>query len=88
MRRLLKFRTWTLRGTTAAEASLVLMAASVALPVLLFAGASWLSYGDTEREYRERVTRTLDLLYVGARATFETQQLVMSNVAGMIDGFS
>jgi signal transduction histidine kinase len=88
VRRLLKFRTWTLRGTTAAEASLVLMAASVALPVLLFAGASWLSYGDTEREYRERVTRTLDLLYVGARATFETQQLVMSNVAGMIDGFS
>ena len=29
--------------------------------------------------------RTLDLLYVGARATFETQQLVVSNVLGLVD---
>ena len=85
MRRLLKLQTWTLRGTTAADASFVLLAATVLVPLLLFAGASWMAYGETQRQYEERVSRTLDLLYVGARATFETQQLVVSNVLGLID---
>jgi signal transduction histidine kinase len=85
VRRLLKLQTWTLRGTTAADASLVLLAATVIVPLLLFVGASWLAYGDTQRQYEERLSRTLDLLYVGARATFETQQLVVSNVLGLID---
>lgn len=85
MRRLLKLQTWTLRGTTAADASFVLLAATVVVPMLLFIGASWLAYGDTKRQYEERLTRTLDLLYVGARATFETQQLIVSNVLGLID---
>ena len=88
MRRLLKLRTWTLRGTTAADASFVLLAATVMVPTLLFLGASWLAYGDTQREYQERLSRTLDLLYVGARATFETQQLVVGNVLGLIDDLS
>jgi signal transduction histidine kinase len=85
VRRLLKLQTWTLRGTTAADASFVLLAATVIVPLLLFVGASWLAYGDTQRQYQERLSRTLDLLYVGARATFETQQLVVSNVLGLID---
>ncbi len=85
MRRLLKLQTWTLRGTTAADASFVLLAATVIVPLLLFVGASWLAYGDTQRQYEERLGRTLDLLYVGARATFETQQLVVSNVLGIIE---
>ena len=88
MRRLLKLQTWTLRGTTAADASFVLLAATIILPLLLFVGASWLAYGDTQRQYEERLRRTLDLLYVGARATFETQQLVVSNVLGLIDDMS
>lgn len=88
MRRLLKLQTWTLRGTTAADASFVLLAATVVVPVLLFIGASWLAYGDTQRQYEERLSRTLDLLYVGARATFETQQLVVGNVMGLIDDLS
>lgn len=88
MRRLLKLQTWTLRGTTAADASFVLLAATVIVPVVLFVGASWLAYGDTQRQYEERLRRTLDLLYVGARATFETQQLVVSNVLGLIDDMS
>ncbi len=88
MRRLLKLQTWTLRGTTAADASFVLLAATVVVPLLLFAGASWMAYGDTQRQYEERISRTLDLLYVGARATFETQQLVVSNVLGLIDNLS
>ena len=85
MRQLLKLQTWTLRGTTAADASFVLLAATIIVPVLLFIGASWLAYGDTKRQYEERLGRTLDLLYVGARATFETQQLVVGNVLGLID---
>ena len=85
MRRLLKLQTWTLRGTTAADASFVLLAATIVVPVLLFVGASWLAYGDTQRQYEERLSRTLDLLYVGARTTFETQQLVVGNVVGLID---
>lgn len=88
MRRLLKLQTWTLRGATAADASFVLLAATVILPLLLFVGASWLAYGDTQRQYEERLRRTLDLLYVGARATFETQRLVVSNVLNIIDDLS
>lgn len=88
MRRLLKLQTWTLRGTTAADASFVLLAATLIVPVMLFAGASWLAYGETQRQYEERLGRTLDLLYVGARATFETQQLVVSNVLSIIDDLS
>ncbi len=57
MRRLLKLQTWTLRGTTAADASFVLLAATVVVPVLLFIGASWLAYGDTQRQYEERLER-------------------------------
>ncbi len=85
MRRLLKLQTWTLRGTTAADASFVLLAATIIVPAMLFAGASWLAYGDTQRQFEERLGRTLDLLYVGARATFETQQLVVSNVLSLVD---
>ena len=85
MRRLLKLQTWTLRGTTAADASFVLLAATLIVPAVLFIGASWLAYGETQRQYEERLGRTLDLLYAGARATFETQQLVVSNVLGLID---
>ncbi len=88
MRRLLKLQTWTLRGTTAADASFVLLAATIIVPVMLFIGASWLAYGETQRQYEERLGRTLDLLYVGARATFETQQLVVSNVLNVIDDLS
>ena len=88
MRRLLKFETWTLRGTTAADASFVLLAATLVVPALLFAGASWLAYGETQRQFEERLSRTLDLLYVGSRATFETQQLIVSNVIGLVDDLS
>ena len=88
MRRLLKFETWTLRGKTAADASFVLLAATLVVPALLFAGASWLAYGETQRQFEERLNRTLDLLYVGSRATFETQQLIVSNVVSLVDDLS
>jgi signal transduction histidine kinase/CheY-like chemotaxis protein len=88
MRRLLKLRTWGLRGTTAAETSLVLVAATLLVPLLLFIGAAWITYDDSQRQAEERLARTLDLLYVNARATFETQALVVSNVREIVDGYS
>ena len=88
MRRMLKLRTWTFRGTTAAEASLVLLAATVVVPVFLFVGASWLTYNDVREQAEERMARTLDLLYVNVATTFETGYLVAANVAEIVDDFS
>ena len=88
MRRLLRLRTWGLRGTTAAETSLVLVAATLLVPLLLFIGAAWVAYDDTQRQAEERMARTLDLLYVNARTTFETQALVVSNVREIVDDYS
>jgi signal transduction histidine kinase/CheY-like chemotaxis protein len=88
MRRLLKLRTWGLRGTTAAETSLVLVAATLLVPLLLFLGAAWVAYDDTQQQAEERMARTLDLLYVNARTTFETQSLVVSNVREIVDDYS
>ena len=88
MRRLLKLRTWGLRGTTAAETSLVLVAATLLVPLLLFIGAAWVAYDDTRRQAEERMARTLDLLYVNVRTTFETDYLVVANIAEMVDDYT
>ena len=88
MRRLLKLRTWGLRSTSAAETSLVLVAATLIVPVLLFAGASWMAYDDTRRQAEERIARTLDLLYVNVRTTFDTDLLVIANIAEIVDDYS
>ncbi len=76
MRRLLQGRTWRLRSSTAAEVSMVLVVATLVVPLLLFAGASWLAYEDTQKQAEERIARTLDLLYVNVRTAFETDYLV------------
>ena len=81
MRRLLKWQTWKLRGTTATETALVLGAATLIVPAVLFAGAGWLAYGETREQVTERMARTLDLLYVNVRTTFETEYLVAANIA-------
>jgi two-component system NtrC family sensor kinase len=88
VRRLLKLRTWGLRGTTAAETSLVLVAATLLVPLLLFIGAAWVAYDDTQRQAEERMARTLDLLYVNVRTTFETDYLVVANIAEMVDDYT
>ncbi len=88
MRRLLKLQTWGMRGTTAAETSMVVVAATLLVPLLLFLGAAWVAYDDTQRQAEERMARTLDLLYTNARTTFETQSLVASNVREIIDDFT
>jgi signal transduction histidine kinase/CheY-like chemotaxis protein len=87
VRRLLNRRVWQGRGS-AAETTMLLAVATLVVPALLFAGASWVAYGEVFRQSRSEMARTLDLLYVGARATFETQQLVVNNVANLVAGYS
>jgi signal transduction histidine kinase len=87
MRRLLKPRTWLLRGTGAAEASMVVAVAALALPILLFIGASWISYRDTQEQSEERIERTLELLYTNVRTTFETEYLVVANVKALLEDY-
>ena len=84
MQRLLNRRVWQGRGT-AAETTMLLAVATLVVPLLLFAGASWLAYGDTFRQAEERIARTLDLLYVTVRAAFETDFLIAANVRELID---
>jgi signal transduction histidine kinase/CheY-like chemotaxis protein len=88
MRRLLKLKTWTLRGNSAAESSMVVAVACLIMPLVLFAGASWLAYGETQQQVEERMARTLDLLYINVRTTFETEYLVAANVIELIEDYS
>jgi signal transduction histidine kinase len=88
MRRLLKLRTWGLHGAGAAESSMVVAIACLAVPFILFAGASWLAYGETQQQVEERMARTLDLMYINVRTTFETDYLVAANVIELIDEYS
>ncbi|CAN5369084.1 hypothetical protein BH10PSE6_BH10PSE6_29980 [soil metagenome] len=87
MRRLLKGRTWRIRGNNAAEASMGVAVAAIVLPLLLFAGASWIAYGETRREAEERMARTLDLVYGNVRTIFEMQSLVISNTREILDEY-
>jgi signal transduction histidine kinase/CheY-like chemotaxis protein len=88
MRRLLKLRTWSLRGNDAAESSMVVAVACLLMPLVLFIGASWLAYGEVQQQAEERMARTLDLMYINVRTTFETEYLVAGNVTELIDGYS
>ena len=67
---------------------MVLAVATLVVPLLLFIGASWLAYEDSNKQADERIARTLDLLYVNVRTSFETDYLVAANVAELLDGQS
>jgi signal transduction histidine kinase len=88
MRRLLKPKTWTLRGTDAAESSMVVAVACLIMPLVLFVGASWIAYGEVQQQANDHLKRTLDLLHVSVRATFDTEYLVASNVAELVDDYT
>jgi signal transduction histidine kinase len=88
VRRLLKLRTWSFRGNTAAESSMVVAIGCLIMPLVLFVGVSWLAYGETQQQVEERMARTLDLLYVNVRTTFETEYLVAANAIELIDDYS
>lgn len=80
MRRLLKGRIWRIRGNNAAEASMVVAVAALVVPVLIFVGASVITYREIEQQAEERILRTLELLYNNVRTTFESEYLVAANV--------
>ena len=68
----------------AAETTLLLAVATLVVPLLLFIGASWLSWHDERRQAEDRLQRGLDLLYANARSEFETYGLVAANVALLV----
>jgi signal transduction histidine kinase len=67
---------------------MVVAIACLVVPVILYAGASWLAYGETQQQVEERMARTLDLMYINVRTTFETDYLVAANVIELIDEYS
>ena len=67
---------------------MIVAIACLAIPLMLFAGASWLAYGEAYQQAEERMSRTLDLLYVNVRTTFETEYHVAANVAELVDDYS
>ncbi len=66
---------------------MVVAVACQVIPLVLFVGASWLAYGEVEEQADDRMRRTLDLIYVGVRTTFETEYLVSTNVAEQVDDY-
>jgi two-component system NtrC family sensor kinase len=67
---------------------MVVAVACLIMPLVLFIGASWLAYGDVKQQANDHLKRTLDLLYVSVRATFDTEYLVSSNVAELVDDYT
>ena len=59
---------------------LALIAASVVLPILLFALAAWYSYDETLRKAETRVDRTVRILEEHALKVFESDRLVIDEV--------
>jgi len=88
MRRLLKGRTWRIRGNNAAEASMVVAVAALLVPVLIFVGAGVITYREIEQQAEERISRTLELLYNNVRTTFESEYLVAANATELLEGYA
>ena len=88
MRRLLKGRTWRIRGNNAAEASMVVAVAALLVPILIFVGAGALAYREIQQQAEERISRTLELLYDNVRTTFESEYLVATNVTELLDDYA
>ncbi|MEA2839040.1 MAG: hypothetical protein QOF41_370 [Methylobacteriaceae bacterium] len=65
-----------------------LLVAVVALPLLLFAVSSYLSYQTFVEEARAQLERTLDAIHEHAAKVFETHELVFNQVDQMLGGMS
>src|SRR5438552_2868344 len=57
-----------------------MMIASVVLPAVLFAFASWLSYRHTSEVADERIERSLDILHEHALKVFQTVERAIAEV--------
>jgi signal transduction histidine kinase/CheY-like chemotaxis protein len=88
MRRLFQLRSLLLWAGNAAESPMVVAIGCLVMPLMLFIGASWVAYGEVQQQANDRLLRTLDLLYVSVRATFDSEYLVTTNVAELIDGYA
>jgi signal transduction histidine kinase len=64
------------------------MAASIVLPGLLFAFASWITYRNIHALADERLVRSLDVQREEAAKTFELVDLTMSNSLDLVAGMS
>ena len=67
---------------------MVVAVACLVMPLALFAGASWLAYGEVKQQANDHLRRTLDLLYVSVQATFDTEYLVTTNVTELVDDYT
>ena len=66
---------------------MVVAVAALVVPLILFIGASWIAYYETRDQIVERAERTIDLLYLNVRTTFETEYLVAANVTALLDDY-
>src|ERR1700722_7343970 len=64
------------------------MVASLVLPCLLFAFATWTSYLNIHQLADERLVRSLDVEQEEANKTFELIDLTMSNASDLVAGLS
>src|SRR5277367_1613725 len=58
-----------------------LLVASIGVPLLLFAGAAWLSHRDAYRAAWERISRIDDTVGEHAIRVFQTHELVLDRIA-------
>src|SRR5271155_1558 len=58
-----------------------LLVASIGVPLLLFAGAAWLSHRDVYRAAWERIERIQDTVSEHAIRVFQTHELVLDRIA-------
>lgn len=66
----------------------LLTVAALLLPILVFATASWIAYGNAFDTASERLQRTLDLVHEHAAKVFETQDLVVEQINQILSGLT
>src|SRR5262249_35975638 len=66
----------------------LMMVASIVLPAVLFAFASWVNYRHTQEVADERIERSLDILNEHALKVFETVERAIAEVDEILRGLS
>src|SRR5262249_25166175 len=66
----------------------LMMVASIVLPAVLFAFASWVNYRHTQEVADERIERSLDILHEHALKVFETVERAIAEVDEILRGLS
>ena len=66
----------------------VLLAASIVIPLAVFAGAASFGYRAVAEAARDRITRTANVAFEHAAKVFETHQLLLGEVEEIVHGFT